>query len=305
MTLSEAQQNMSVALLGRDGTPAFSEATQLITFTSDDAVCYLRQRLPIAKMLKPSLAPLQTLGDQVAAADTLQQKRAAVEAINSTVNRDAGTGFVMLPSDSGEPIQLSLFNDIIETNCDAEATTRCGQANELAKALWWITGEFRALSNTLNQQDKAASMVFNERLNQQWRSYKDDTIKLWPQEVFLNSLVYQPEERGLSKPPSFKLLTLRPSLGLSYLSDDDHPIQPTLNVDLLGIYWWKYGGDGGVTAQPGRGLSASLVWDGNEPAYGVTYHHNPKWSATIAHSDENDVVISISFQLAHWLLRKR
>ena len=119
----------------------------------------------------------------------------------------------------------------------------------------------------------------------------------------LNSLVFNPDKEGLNEPPSYKLLSLRPAIGLSYLSDENHHIQPTLNIDLLGIYWWKYGGEDGASAQAGRGVAATLILDGSDTALGLTYHHNPKWSATIAHGDDNDLVVSISFQLASWFLK--
>ncbi|MFT4629599.1 MAG: hypothetical protein ACI8PV_000713 [Dinoroseobacter sp.] len=136
-----------------------------------------------------------------------------------------------------------------------------------------------------------------------WQSYKDDTILLWPQEVLLNSLVFNPDQKGLSEAPNYKLLSLRPALRLSYLSDAKHHFQPTLNVDLLAVYWWRYGEPDGASAQPGRGIAATLIVDGSDTALGLTYHHNPKWSATIAQGDDNDLMVSLSFQLASWFLK--
>ncbi len=270
----------------------------------DDIDCYLQSQTELLPSLKEVSGALTKLGRALDQAGSIEESRMAINIINAKVARDAGSGFVMLPKSDQETIQINLYAEVIGTHCNDEASLMCNQATTLAKNLWWVAGEYRAFADSKNASDKIASLAFNQRLDNQWRSYKDDTIKLWPQEVLLNSLVYRTSDKGLSAPPSYKLLGLRPSLGLSYLSDQRHRIQPTLNLDILGVYWWRYGGDNGVTAQPGRGISASLVWDGDDTAYGMTYHHNPKWSATIAHGDENDVVFSISFQLAHWLVAR-
>jgi len=210
----------------------------------------------------------------------------------------------MLPqANSPASMQINLFNRFIDQHCQADASLECTKSTQLAQNLWHIVGEYRALSDQLNQGDKVASLAFNDKLDRQWRSYKNDTILLWPQEVLLNSIVYQPSQKGLSSPPNYKLLSLRPSIGLSYLSNQSHRIQPTINVDLLGVYWWQYDQDG--IAKKGRGISASLVWDGDDSAYGITYHHTPKWSFTMAKGDDNDLVVSVSFQLAHWLVNSK
>jgi len=229
--------------------------------------------------------------------------RAAIDDINQAVNRDAGTGFVQFPAAGRSSLELDLYADILSPACSDLAQASCTSAADMATNLWWIAGYFRGLSTHYNQQDIASSQSYNQRLNRQWQSYKDDTILLWPQEVLLNSLVFKQESAGFSKPPNYKLLALRPSLGISYLSDTDHRIQPTLNIDLFGSYWWKYGRSNGATAGAGRGIAATVILDGSDAAFGISYYHNPKWSATIAHGDKNDLVISISFQLASWLLR--
>ena len=220
--------------------------------------------------------------------------------LNRKVNRDAGTGFVVLPSKEGNK-SISLFESFIEQNCDQYPSVKCHSATQAAIDLWDIAGAFRSASNFFNQQEKSESLSKIDLLDKQWKSYKDDTIQLWPQETLLSSIFFRQNRDGFTPPPNYKILSLRPALGMTYLSDGSPDFQPTLNMDLLGIYWWKHQ-DG--KAKPGRGLAASLVWSGDDTAYGVTYHHGPKWSATLASSDENDVVLSISFQLGYWLLNK-
>jgi hypothetical protein len=268
--------------------------------------CYLKSQITedklhteLIKKIQPSLTTLSKQFDQ---ANSAELKQDLVNKINRGIVRDAGTGFVLFPDTNGKNIEINLFYKLVDRHCQHAATTRCAQSTELALNLWFIAGEFRALADQLNQADREASLAFNNNLDSQWRSYKDDTIKLWPQEVLLNSMVFKPSNKGLSAPPNYKLLTLRPTLGLSYLSDQSHRFQPTINIDLLGIYWWQYGADG--KASTGRGISATAIWDGDDTALGLSYHHNPKWSFTLAHGDENDVVVSLSFQLAHWFLKR-
>lgn len=295
LNLKQANGALNRTLLSIDAT----SPTSADNIASID--CYLEKQAVFFSRLNEIKVPLKSLGDAATSAQSLHGKRAATAKLNRLIARDAGTGFVQFPDSENTATSFNLFSELINTHCAAEATMACGQATDLAKKLWWIVGKYRSIADTLNQQDKTASLQFNDKLDQQWRSYKEDTIKLWPQEVLLNSLVYQPNSEGLSPPPSYKLLTLRPSIGLTYLSEQSHRVQPTINLDLLGIYWWRYEG---AQAEPGRGVSASLIWDGDDTAYGVSYHHNPKWSATLAQGDENDVVVSISFQLAHWLLKR-
>lgn len=299
MSLQQAQDELTSHL--------FSAATQASDLGKDGANvvnqidCYLAtQALDFAE-LDEFRGALYKRGSALFAAATKIEQNMLIEGINASVNRDAGTGFVVFPNSSNDPYEINLYDDVLANYCDDQTSLKCGTALQLAKGLWWIAGQYRSFANEFNQNAIAQSLAFNDRLERQWRSYKDDTIKLWPQEVLLNSLVYRPAERGLSAPPSFKLLTLRPSIGLSYLSDQSHHVQPTINVDLLGVYWWRYQD---AEAGPGRGLSASLVWDGDDTAYGLTYHHSPKWSVTLAQGDENDTVVSISFQLAYWFLQR-
>jgi len=265
-----------------------------------DIDCYLEKQTEFFTRLDEIRLPLKTLGDALLTAQDLTDKRAVTNKLKRLIARDASTGFVQFPNSKESAVSFNLFNELVNTYCSDEGSRACGYATDLAKKLWWIAGEYRSFADTVNQDDKVASLEFIEKLDRQWRSYKNDTIKLWPQEVLLNSLTYKPNSQGLSPPPAYKLLALRPALGLSYLSDQNHRIQPTINVNLLGIYWWQYDD---TSASAGRGLSASLIWDGDDTAYGLTYHHNPKWSATLANGDKNDIVVSISFQLAHWLLR--
>ena len=270
--------------------------------TVSEIKCYLLEqsnKLPILSRVAPELERIATT---ILEAENAEQRGAAIIKLNDLVNRDAGTAFVLLPDESGSSVEFDLFKDFLGPSCSTVSSPNCANSYSLAAHLWWIAGYYRSIPDYYNDENIIDSLAFNERLNKKWLSYKDDTILLWPQEVLLNSLVFKQEDRGFTEPPSYKLLSLRPSIGLSYLSDEDHHIQPTLNVDLLGIYWWKYGGADGVMAQPGRGLATTLIWDGRDTALGLTYHHNPKWSATIAQGDDNDLVLSISFQLAAWFL---
>lgn len=268
--------------------------------------CYLNEKNLTNPEFNGIANALLDLGVTVNSNPSLGKKHNVINTINDQIVRDAGTGFVLFPSATGTSKEFNLFSEFIDKYCSETSSQRCAEKTDIAKQLWWIAGEYRGYPDHLNRKEKAASLAFNQTLNQQWRSYKDDTIKLWPQEVLLNSLVYGPAKKSLSTPPRYKLLGLRPSLGLTYLSDQSHKIQPTLNVDLLGVYWWHYGEKaqtGGIKAQPGQGISVSLIWDGSDTALGLTYHHNPKWSLTLAHGTENNVIVSISFQLAHWLLK--
>lgn len=226
-------------------------------------------------------------------------KRALIQEVNRRINRDSGTATVLLAGDEG-PNVIALFDDIIRPNCSAVASEQCARATTTATDLWHIAGQYRAFPNQLNTQDVMASKQSLRELDQMWRSYKDDTIKLWPQEVLLSSLLFRQNQDGFTAPPNYKVLALRPALGLSYLSAGSPDLRPTLNLDLLGLYWWDYKDS---KATKGRGLAASLVWAGDDTAYGLTYHHNPRWSATIASSNENDLVLSVSFQLGFALLR--
>ncbi len=255
------------------------------------------------KHLQPTIAPMLALGNQASCSainsEACPDSRAIIERINRLINRDAGTGVITLATNQGAQT-IKLFESIVEPHCSDSPSLRCAMAVNVAENLWEISGLYRAIANTLNQEDKLTSTAKLTLLDRQWRSYKNDTIKLWPQEVLLSSLTFRPNERGFSPPPNYKILSLRPSLGLSYLSDASPDFSPTINVDLIGIYWWKYHGSKTST---GRGIAASLVWNGDDTAYGLTYHHNPKWSATLARSNENKVVFSVSFQLAYWLLK--
>lgn len=266
--------------------------------------CYLKGQAITYSKLSNVAPQMKRIANAIVNAGTLTQKSAAIIELNNSVNRDAGTAFLQLPNGPHSTIELDLYEDIVNPSCSESTTENCAEAYTLAANLWWIANYFRSLPDFYNDDDIIDSLAFNQRLNKKWLSYKDDTILLWPQEVLLNSLVFKQEDHGFTEPPAYKLLSLRPSIGLTYLSDQDHKIQPTLNVDLLGIYWWKYAGEDGVMAQPGRGIAASLIWDGSDTALGMTYHHNPKWSVTIAHGNDNDVVLSVSFQLAAWFLNR-
>ncbi len=271
--------------------------------TLESIFCYLNIQSTSIPALTSVSQELQNIAQNIIEAPDEEAKGQAIIDLNNVVNRDAGTAYVEFPTVENKSYAIDLYADLIEPNCSNELSSDCAQSLNLAAHLWWIAGYARAIPDHFNDANIIDSLAFNDRLNKKWLSYKDDTILLWPQEVLLNSLAFRQEDKGFTEPPAYKLLALRPSLGLSYLSDEDHRIQPTLNVDLLGIYWWKYGGEKGVKAQPGKGVSLSMIWDGNDTAYGLSYHHNPRWSATIASGDDNDVVVSISFQLAAWLLR--
>ena len=264
--------------------------------------CYLTEKSVSSPKLSTVAPALHNIASLIVNAQTVEQRDSAIISLNRTVNRDAGSGFVQFPNGADSTIEVDLYQDFVNSNCTDSSSSACSEAFSLAAHLWWFAAYYRSIPDFYNDENIISSLAFNDRLNKKWLSYKDDTILLWPQEVLLNSLVFKQQERGFTEPPSYKLLSLRPSIGLSYLTDESHHIQPTLNIDLLGIYWWKYGGDNSVTAQPGKGLATTLIWDGRDTAFGLTYHHNPKWSATIAHGKDNDLILSISFQLAHWLL---
>ncbi|RBP49675.1 hypothetical protein [Arenicella xantha] len=296
MNLPDAEQQLTNVLLATQSSDTLPQQT------TQSIDCWLAQQsefyTPLAT-IRPALTRLSTAAE----IGVGHARTSVINEINRSITRDAGTGFIQFPVANGGTTTINLYDDLVTPFCQAHATTDCARATQLAQQLWLIAGYYRALSDSLNRPDKLASLQFNQTLEQQWQSYKDDTIKLWPHEVLVNSLIYQPQKTGLSGPPNYKLLALRPTLGLSYLSDQPHRIQPTINVDLLGIYWWKYSESGNDAASPGRGIAASLVWDGDDTAYGLTYHHNPKWSVSVAHGDENDIVLSVSLQLAYWVLR--
>lgn len=283
-----------------DNTQTKNKATDI-----SELNCYfktlLEQHSSHAELIDNIKKPLVKLTQQFQEANSDASKLALIKAINSQIVRDAGTGFVVFPSQNKESKQINLYYTFIDQLCADQASLECASNTQLAKSLWSLAGNYRALNDQLNQDFKSDSLAFNNKLAKQWQYYNNDTIKLWPQELLLNSLIYKPSQRGLSSPPNYKLLTLRPSIGLSYLSDQSHRIQPTLNIDLLGIYWWRP--DQNHSESPGKGISASLIWDGRDNAYGLSYHHNPKWTFTLAQGSDNNVVVSMSFQLAHWLVK--
>ncbi len=229
-------------------------------------------------------------------------KNAVVAALNKEINRDAGTATVLLTSNSG-PLTLNLFDDFLTPNCTSTGSTQCKYATDAAIDLWRITGFYRSFSDQLNSDSKTASKAHLSQLEKQWMAYKDETIKLWPQEVLLSSIFYRQNNEGFTAPPNYKLLALRPSIGLSYFSDGSPDLRPSLNVDLLGVYWWQYHGQDNADVTPGRGLSLSAIITDNDTALGLSYHHGPRWSATVAHSDDNDLVFSVSVQLIGLLFR--
>lgn len=269
-----------------------------------DVVCLLNNNKTLYAGLESALPTIQVWLELRQRTDLSQdEKRHAIEQINRAVTRDAGTGFVQLPSTQDAVLAVDLYQ-ILNTHCTAQPSKRCGEASMLTRKLWHLSGQVRAIARNLNQSDVADSLTYQTKLDQHWRAYKDETIALWPHEVLLNSMAYQPKASGFSAPPAYKIMALRPAIGLSYLSEADHRIQPTLNVDLLGVYWWKYHDSERISASPGRGIAASMVWDGSDVAYGLSYHASPKWSLTLARGDENDVVVSLSLQLAYWLFRE-
>jgi hypothetical protein len=301
---SDAYQKLNQTLLETKNSSNYK--SNGLEVTLERINCYLKSQMTEnklhAELINEIQPPLNQIIQQFIHANSMERQHELINSINRNIVRDAGTGFVLFPNTNGKNVEINLFYRLIDRHCQTEATKRCADSATLAQNLWSIVGEFRALADQLNQQDKKASLAFNNSLATQWRSYKDDTIKLWPQEVLLNSMVFKPSKKSLSAPPNYKLLTLRPALGLSYLSDQSHRFQPTVNLDLLGIYWWQYGANG--KASMGRGISATAIWDGDDTALGLSYHHNPKWSLTLAQGDDNDVVVSLSFQLAHWLVNQ-
>jgi len=304
MTLAQANAELNATLMAvpvEDSDPSKN---------LEKIACYLESNQDFFSPLSGVIDVLKTINNRYENASTRDLKRALIQQINASLARDAGSGFLLFKSallnNIDKPkVEISLYSDLLEAYCTSNADLRCTKASNLAKNLWWIVGEYRGISNLVNTPDKLDSLAYTNKIDQQWRSYKDDTITLWPQEVLLNSLIYSPARKGLSSPPNYKLLALRPTLGLSYLSEESHRIQPTINVDLIGVYWWQYGHkNDSFKAQTGRGISLSTVLDGNDTAFGFTYHHNPKWSFTLARGDENDLVASISFQFAHWLFKR-
>lgn len=300
-TLEQAKNQLSNHLLAQDQAPFKQDRTATQMIESID--CYLSVIARHIKSLQLTAPQLKDLGLALANSKSSDSARNALNRINRSINRDAGTGFLQFPNGDDSTLEIDLFEDFLTPTCTKYASDSCAQSLAVAQHLWWIGGYYRALADNYNESDINASLAHNDRLVRMWKSYKDDTILLWPQEVLLNSLVFSPAKKGLSEPPNYKLLSLRPALGLSYLSDANHHFQPTLNIDLLGVYWWRYGGVDGATAQTGRGVAATLIVDGSDTALGLTYHHSPKWSATIAHGDDNDLVVSLSFQLASWFLK--
>lgn len=294
-TKNEAEQQLNKAMFNKN-LPTIVSVSQTVTDIDQRLGTHIKAGF---SFIEPIRKATYDLGLQAACAEHCEDSAALIQQLNRRVNRDAGTAVVLLPT-SNSSQSVSLLDDLITPNCSDSASPKCTNATLLAIDLWRIAGLYRSFANHLNTRDKQTSLKKLAELDQQWLSYKNDTIKLWPQEVLLSSLLFKQNHHGFTAPPNYKLLTLRPHLALSYLSDGSPDIQPTLNVDLLGVYWWQYQGS---KANKGQGLAASLVWTGDDTAYGVTYHHGPKWSATLASSDEQDVIFSVSFQLGYWLLK--
>ncbi|MFT5137775.1 MAG: hypothetical protein ACI9XU_001819 [Arenicella sp.] len=300
-TLVQRKKRLPNHLLAQDQAPFKQDRTA--TQMTESMVCYLNAIAQHIQLLQQTAPQLKQLGLALENSNSPDSTRNALNRINRSVNRDAGTTYLQFPNDNDSTLDIDLFSDFLKPTYTKYASDSCAKSLSVAQHLWWIGGIYRALAGNHNKSGINASLTYNDRLVRKWQSYKDDTILLWPQEVLLNSLVFNPDQKGLHEPPNYELLSLRPALGLSYLSDAKHHFQPTLNVDLLGVYWWRYGGPDGASAQAGRGIAATLIVNGSDTALGLTYHHNPKWSATIAQGDDNDLVVSLSFQLASWFLK--
>lgn len=143
------------------------------------------------------------------------------------------------------------------------------------------------------------------RLDARWHAYHNKTRAIYPWELWINGyLIHESQDKGFAEPPNRQILFLHPSAGLEYRFSEDDRMQEALLLDVIGLYWWKWGGENEAEVKRPLGFAVAAWYDGVEPSYGVTAHFPKNWSLGVGADRHGKVSLTLSFDFGNFLLEK-
>jgi hypothetical protein len=142
-------------------------------------------------------------------------------------------------------------------------------------------------------------------LDARWHAYHNETRAIYPWELLVNGyLVHESQDKGFAEPPNRQILFLHPSAGLEYRFSENDRMQEALLLDVIGFYWWKWGGENETEVKRPLGFAVAAWYDGVEPSYGVTAHFPKNWSFGVGADRHGKVSLALSVDFGNYLLEK-
>jgi len=145
-----------------------------------------------------------------------------------------------------------------------------------------------------------------KQLDARWHAYHNETRAIYPWELLLNGyLVHESKLKGFAEPPNRQILFLHPSAGLEYRFSGDDRLQEAILLDVIGLYWWKWGGEQEAEVTRPIGLAISASYDGVDPSYGATAHFPKNWALGVGADRHGKISVTLSIDFGNFLINKK
>jgi hypothetical protein len=182
----------------------------------------------------------------------------------------------------------------------------CRESLDSVREVYTATGLTQRILGVLAGSDVEGARKRIERLDARWHAYHNETRAIFPWEILINGwLIHRPAVRGFTEPPERQILFLHPSAGLGYRSSGDDRLQEAIILDVIGLYWWKWGGEKEAEVEWPMGLSLAASYDGLEPSYGVMAHFPKNWSLGVVSDRHGDLSLLLSVDFGNFVTEKK
>lgn len=194
----------------------------------------------------------------------------------------------------------------IESPCESDGDG-CRNALKDAMEFFRLThAAERVIENVTTRGNELKLATRLARDDERWDAYFTEARTQFPQELWLNSLLYSREKDekycdglgGFCTPPDSQWILMHPNVALEYIDDSPagNRAEPAIVLELIGYNRWTWDGSKMDNAIGGSIIAVASDRAGEDDfGYGLMFHYDNKWSLGVTrHGDVNGIFLSYS-----------
>lgn len=197
------------------------------------------------------------------------------------------------------------IDQFLTDECDGSVAQNCKAAYSIVRVISTASKLNQELLLKLYEENITQTSNVIQQQDTAWQNYILNSRAIFPWELSLNEFLIPARDEnllleGFVFPPKKQILFLHPYAGISF-NDETDEFNPTLLMDLIGIYKWS--DSDSIFNHFGASLAASWT-EGSDIGLGLALHFKKGYSIAVTRNN-NTTLINLSLEIGNSITNKQ